>query len=196
MKQLSTFFLRCQFLASERHNLHDAHCLIDPPVVSFDRESLLKVLLYSSDEFNDKINKKIFLCIIPNKADNTGGRASGAWFPTFLCSKNKKGKQRENRKSVKAETIKRLSPRSKCYCFSNVYCFILECLEFKYFSVFHGSFTLKSISSALPNLASICTALHRKAISLRCLLGGIFSYVLLLTYCLVFFFYLFETCKC
>ena len=162
MKQLSTFFLRCQFLASERHNLHDAHCLIDPPVVSFDRESLLKVLLYSSDEFNDKINKKIFLCIIPNKADDTGGRASGAWFPTFLCSKNKKGKQRENRKSVKAETIKRLSPRSKCYCFSNVYCFILERLEFKYFSVFHDHSNLKSISLALPNLALMCAAFHRK----------------------------------
>ena len=55
-------------------------------------------------------------------------------------------------KSTKAETIKRLSPSSKCYRFSNVYCFILEFLEFKYFSVFHGPTTLKSISPALPNL--------------------------------------------
>ena len=39
--------------------------------------------------------------------------------PTFLCSKKKKGRQREKRKGFKAETIKRLSPRSKYYCFSH-----------------------------------------------------------------------------
>ena len=37
-KQLNPFFLRCQFLASERNNLHDELCLIDPPVISFNRE--------------------------------------------------------------------------------------------------------------------------------------------------------------
>ena len=37
--------------------------------------------------------------------------------PFFLCSKKKKGRQREKRKTFKPETIKRLSPRSKCYCF-------------------------------------------------------------------------------
>ena len=107
-------------------------------------------------------------------------RGGQAWPPTFSCGKNKKGKQRKNRKSFKAETIKRLSPRSKCYCFSNFYCFILERLEFKYFSVFHGPSTLKPILPALPNLALICTALHRKLISLSCVFSGIFSYVLLL----------------
>ena len=34
-------------------------------------------------------------------------------------NKNEKGKQRKKRKSFKAETIKRLSPRSTCYCFSH-----------------------------------------------------------------------------
>ena len=38
---------------------------------------------------------------------------------TFLLSKKKKGKQRKKWNSFKAETIKRLSPRSKCYCFSH-----------------------------------------------------------------------------
>ena len=47
----------------------------------------------------------------------TSGR--GAWSPTFLRSKMKKMKQRKKRKSFKAETIKRLSPKSKCYCFSH-----------------------------------------------------------------------------
>ena len=37
--------------------------------------------------------------------------------PAFLRSKKKKEKQREKRKTFKEETIKRLSPRSKCYCF-------------------------------------------------------------------------------
>ena len=57
LKQLKTFFLRCQFLASERRNLHDDLCLIDPPVISFDGESQLNVLLYVSDKFDDKIKK-------------------------------------------------------------------------------------------------------------------------------------------
>ena len=51
------FFLRCQFLASKRHNLHDDLSLLDPPVINFDGESLLNALLYGSDEFNNKINK-------------------------------------------------------------------------------------------------------------------------------------------
>ena len=73
LKQVNTFFLRCQFLASERHNLHDDLCLIDPAVISFDREYHLNVLLYGSlHDFNDKINKEIILCIIPNRADHTG----------------------------------------------------------------------------------------------------------------------------
>ena len=39
---------------------------------------------------------------------------------TLCCvTKRKKGKQRKKRKGFKAETINRLSPRSKYYCFSN-----------------------------------------------------------------------------
>ena len=56
LKQLNTFFMRCQFLASERYNLHDDLCLIDSSIISFDRESLLNAILYGFDEFNDKIN--------------------------------------------------------------------------------------------------------------------------------------------
>ena len=57
LKQLNTFFLRRQFLARERHNLHDDFCLIDPPVISFDGEFLLNAPLYGSDKFKDEINK-------------------------------------------------------------------------------------------------------------------------------------------
>ena len=56
LKQLNPFCLCCQFLASERNNLHDELCLIDPPVISFNRKPQLNILLYGSDEFNDKIN--------------------------------------------------------------------------------------------------------------------------------------------
>ena len=64
LKQLNTFFLRCQFLAREGHNLHDGLCLIDHPVISFNGESPLNVLLYGSDEFNDKINKEIHFSVL------------------------------------------------------------------------------------------------------------------------------------
>ena len=60
--------MRCQFLASERHNLHDDLCLIDPPVISFVEESLLNGLLYGSDDFKDKIDRAIPLRIMPNLA--------------------------------------------------------------------------------------------------------------------------------
>ena len=63
--------MRCQFLVSERDNLHDNLCLIDPPVISFDEESKLNVLLHGSDELNDKISKEIVIRIIPNMANNT-----------------------------------------------------------------------------------------------------------------------------
>ena len=44
-----------------------------------------------------------------------GGRAMPSpLLPPFLRSKNKKGNQ-----GKKAEIIERLSPRSKCYCFSH-----------------------------------------------------------------------------
>ena len=60
-------FLAMSILGSERHNLHDNLCLTDSPVICFDRESLLNVLLYCSDEFNDKIKIEILLPIIPNR---------------------------------------------------------------------------------------------------------------------------------
>ena len=157
----------CQSLASKRLNLHDDLCLIYPPVISFD------ILLYGSDEFNDNKWRNSSPYYTKQGWRHWASRG-GAWPSNFLCSKNKKGKQREKRKSFKVETIKRLSPRWKC-----VYCLILESLEFKYYSVLHGPSTLKSISPAPPNLVLICAALHRKLICLRCVLGGISSYFLL-----------------
>ena len=75
---------------------------------------------------------------------------------TFLRSKKKKGKQRKKRKSLKAETIKRLLPRSKYYCFSDfrvsrIRKFFLSANHGsrQYFSVFHGRPTLKSILPVL-----------------------------------------------
>ena len=151
LKQLNIFFLRCQFLASERHNLHEDLFLIDPVVISLDGESLLNALLYGSDEFNDRTNNEILLRFIRNRADDARVEEEGI---NYLKQKLFKG----------------------CHQGQNV----TECLELKYFSVFHGPSPLKSISPALPNLALICAVLHRKLISLRCMLGGIFLYILLL----------------
>ena len=101
--------MRCQFHFSERHNLHDDLCLIDATVISFGGESLLNALLYGSDEFNDKINREILLCIASSRADNTGMVEGGPCPSTILFSKNKKGKQKGKRVSVKAESTKRMS---------------------------------------------------------------------------------------
>ena len=106
LKQLNTFFLRCQFLASKRHNLHDDLCLIDLPIISFVGESQLNVLLYGQDEFNDKINKDLVFRIMPNKADDTGQPRGCMATQLFVQQKHKKGNKTKKRKTFKAETIK------------------------------------------------------------------------------------------
>ena len=90
LKQLNTFFLRCQFLASERHNLYDYLCLIDPPVISFDGVSPLNASRHGSDEFNGKINKEILLRIIPNRADDNGVAEGAHGHPIFCVGKTNK----------------------------------------------------------------------------------------------------------
>ena len=69
-------------------------CLIDPPVISFDK---LNVLLYGSDEFKNKINKEIT------------GVAGGAHGHSIFCvTKIKKGnkgrKEFQSRNHQKAVT--------------------------------------------------------------------------------------------
>ena len=69
-------------------------CLIDPPVISFDK---LNVLLYGSDEFNNKINKEI-----------TGVGRGAHGHPIFCVTKIKKGnkgkKEFQSRNHQKAVT--------------------------------------------------------------------------------------------
>ena len=84
-----------------------------------------------------------------------GGGGGGLWPSYFLRSKKKKGKQRKKRKSFKAETIKKLSPRSKLYCFSHsrvsrIQKFFLSVNHGgrHYISVFHGPSILKFTSPA------------------------------------------------
>ena len=74
-----------------------------------------------------------------------GGHVPPPPPPHFLRSKKKKGKQRKARKTFKAETIKRLSLRSKLYCLSHSRAsrtqkFFLSANHGgrQYFSVFHG----------------------------------------------------------
>ena len=90
------------------------------------------------------------------RAGDTGVGVRGGHAPLLLRSKKKKGKPRKKRTIFKAETIERLSPRSKYYCFShsrvsriqNIFLSVNHCGR-QYFSVFHGLSTLKSILPAL-----------------------------------------------
>ena len=96
LKQLNTFFLRCQVLVIERHNPHDDLCLTDTPVISFDGESPLNARPYSSDEFNDKINRETVLRIIPNRVDDTGV-AERAYDHLIFCVTKKGSKGEKER---------------------------------------------------------------------------------------------------
>ena len=60
-KTTSHFFLRCQFFASERQKLRNGVYRLDASVKHLNEESLIDVLLYGSDRFNDSKNKQILL---------------------------------------------------------------------------------------------------------------------------------------
>ena len=57
----SVTFLRCQFFANERQKLRDNVYRIDASIKNLNEESLIDVLLYGSDRFNDSKNKQILL---------------------------------------------------------------------------------------------------------------------------------------
>ena len=57
----SHFFLHCQFFANERQKLCDDVCELDSSIKHLNEESLIDVLLYGSDRFNDSKNKQILL---------------------------------------------------------------------------------------------------------------------------------------
>ena len=67
------------------------------------------------------ICKRLLLDLIPYALTGPAapGGPGGPRPPAFLLSKKKKGKLRKKRTIFKAETIERLSPRSKCYSFSH-----------------------------------------------------------------------------
>ena len=54
----SHFFLLCQFFANKRQKLRDDANLIDDSIKNLNEESLIDILLYSSDRLND--SKKYF----------------------------------------------------------------------------------------------------------------------------------------
>ena len=58
---ISHFFLRYQFFANGRQKLLDYVYRIDASVKNLNEESLIDVLLYGSDWFNDSKNKQILL---------------------------------------------------------------------------------------------------------------------------------------
>ena len=57
----SHFFLRCQFFANERQKFRDDVSRTDASIKNLNEESLIDVLLYASDTFNDSKNKQILL---------------------------------------------------------------------------------------------------------------------------------------
>ena len=84
--------------------------------------------------------------------------------PTFLRSKKKKGEVKQKITIFKAETIERLSPRSKCYCSTHSRMPRIQKIFLsanhggrQYFSVFHGPCTSKAISPALFFGYFVCT---------------------------------------
>ena len=98
----------------------------------------LKILVYLALYLQRQL---FILCSLDQDWRHQGGHGS----PTFLRGKKEKGRQRQKRrKGFKAETIKRLSPRSKYHCFSHstasrIRKFFLSANHGgqQYFSVFH-----------------------------------------------------------
>ena len=60
-KTTSYLFLSCQFFANERQELRDYLYRIDASIKNLNENSLIDVLLYGSDRFNDSENKQTLL---------------------------------------------------------------------------------------------------------------------------------------
>ena len=88
----------------------------------------------------------IIKILIKSRVGDTRKLRRSCPAPHFFCVvKTKKRRQREKRKGFKVETIKRLSPRSKYYCFSHSRASRIRKLSLstnhggrQYFLVFHG----------------------------------------------------------
>ena len=101
---------------------------------------------------------------------------------TFLRNKKKTGKQKKRRKIFEAETIKRLSPRSKCYCFSHSrasrtqkFFLLANHGSRQCFSVFYGPSTyLKSISPVM-NLRRMLHSYRNQSNDVDCKFIDLFS---------------------
>ena len=119
------------------------------------------------------LNESQKLNLILHRLTNNTGPATptGAGsHAAFLRSKKKKGRQRKKRKSLKAETIKRLSPRSKYYCFSHFRASRIRKFFFsanhggrQYFSVFHGQFEIHFAGPVIVKIKQVAikhAALH------------------------------------
>ena len=57
----SHFLLRCQFCSNKRQKFRDDVYRLDASIKHLNEESLIDVLLYGSDRFNDSKNKQILL---------------------------------------------------------------------------------------------------------------------------------------
>ena len=72
-----------------------------------------------------------------------------------LMDADKRRSQRQKRKGFKAETTKRMSPRSKYYCFSHSRASRIRNFSCWPTTVFHSPSTLKSISPALMSARNV-----------------------------------------
>ena len=57
----SHFFFCCQFFVNKRQKLHDDVYRVDASIKHLNEESLIDILLYGSNRFNDSKNKQILL---------------------------------------------------------------------------------------------------------------------------------------
>ena len=82
---------------------------------------------------------------LSTRAGDIGGPCPPFFFFFAFAQQKEKRETKGKKKTFKAETIKRLSPRSKCYCLA-----ILERLEFKDFSVGHSWWPTVLVSVPWP----------------------------------------------
>ena len=114
----------------------------------------------SLDFLTSGLQKSYLVCLAYHILYSSGPARKGHATPSppqlFCVAKRKKLNKGKKGKSFKPETIKRLPPKSKCYCFSH--CRASRIQQFflsanhgnrQCFTVFHGPSTLKSIRPAL-----------------------------------------------
>ena len=133
----------------------------DPYRPKYTSSLLIYPNVNDSQTFKSSSYQKFFCPVCVQGQRQQGGPGRACSPPPFFCVAKRKSETKGKKERLSKQ--KRLSPRSKCYCFSDSRASRIQKFFWsanhggrQYLSVFHGPSTLKSISPAWYVIDATC----------------------------------------